>query len=75
MANLSSIDSLKLGMLDLIQAGNGEQDMLKLDSTSAFQLPSGTTAERPIVLVDGLLRFNTTTNRVEAYYSGIWNNL
>jgi hypothetical protein len=45
-----------------------------LNTTSAVQLPKGTTAQRPTG-TDGLIRFNTDTNRVEAFYSGIWNNL
>ena len=36
-------------------------------TTSGIQLPSGTTAERPSSPAAGLMRYNTTLSRVEAY--------
>ena len=38
-------------------------------STGGMFLPSGTTAQKPATPVVGMIRFNTTTTRVE-YYSG-----
>jgi hypothetical protein len=37
--------------------------------TGAMLLPAGTTAQKPATPVVGMIRFNTTTTRVE-YYSG-----
>jgi hypothetical protein len=48
---------------------------ININLTTAVTLPSGTTAERPTTVADGMLRFNSSTNRIEAYYSGGWNNL
>ena len=41
-------------------------------STNAIQLPSGTTAERPGVPANGMIRYNTTTTSIEAYAGGAW---
>jgi hypothetical protein len=41
-------------------------------STNAIQLPSGTTAERPGVPANGMLRYNTTNSGLEAYVGGAW---
>ena len=46
----------------------------EVQGTDALLLPKGTTAQRPAG-VDGYIRFNTDTTRVEAFYGGIWNNL
>lgn len=43
--------------------------------TSAVTLPSGTTAQRPIITFNGDIRYNTTTNRGEMFANGIWQNL
>jgi hypothetical protein len=47
-------------------------------STDAFLLPVGASSDRPSSLgftdVDGMIRFNTTTNQLEYYGSGQWNN-
>ena len=37
---------------------------LKVDSTGYIQLPVGTTAQRPTA-VEGMIRYNTTTDKVE----------
>jgi hypothetical protein len=42
--------------------------------TGAFQLPMGTTAERPASLTNGMIRYNTTTARTEFYNGSAWNN-
>lgn len=41
---------------------------------SAITAPSGTTVQRPGFPVGGEIRFNTDTNRIEAYSSGAWNS-
>ena len=41
---------------------------LKVDSTGYIQLPVGTTAQRPTA-VEGMIRYNTTTDKVEGSYN------
>jgi hypothetical protein len=41
-------------------------------STGYFDLPSGTTAERPGSPVNGMLRYSTTFNKLEAYQNSVW---
>lgn len=44
---------------------NGSNNVWSNASTAALQLPSGLTVDRPSPVTTGLLRFNTTTNRLE----------
>jgi hypothetical protein len=46
-------------------------------STSAFELPTGTTEQRPTNPIDGDLRFNTSGGggTLEAYFSGTWQTI
>lgn len=44
---------------------------LKIDSTDAMMIPSGTTAQRPTG-VTSMLRFNTTLDALEFYDSAAW---
>jgi hypothetical protein len=41
-------------------------------STGYFQLPRGTTAQRPASPATGMVRFNTELNYIEEYRSGQW---
>jgi hypothetical protein len=41
-------------------------------STGYFDLPSGTTAQRPASPVNGMTRYNTTLNQFEVYQNGAW---
>lgn len=43
-------------------------------STGAIQLPSGTTAQAPTG-VNGMLRYDTTTNKLMVYEGGYWKNI
>ena len=43
--------------------------------TGAFQLPSGTTAQRPASPQAGYMRWNTTTTEAEFYNGTEWKNL
>jgi len=45
------------------------------DGTGAISLPRGTTAQRPDPAVNGDIRYNTTTAKVEAYANDSWQNL
>ena len=40
-----------------------------LAANGGFQLPAGTTAQRPSSPVAGMIRFNTTTSGLEVYNS------
>lgn len=41
-------------------------------STGAVKIPAGTTAQRPASPVNGMVRYNTTTLRVEGYANNTW---
>jgi hypothetical protein len=41
-------------------------------STGYFDLPAGTTAERPAIPTNGNIRYNTTINKLESYQNGEW---
>jgi len=50
-----------------------------MDLTGGLRLPKGTTAQRPQLSgvrtpegANGFLRYNTTTNSIEAYIDGVW---
>lgn len=43
--------------------------------TDSIILPSGTSAQRPTSTVNGMIRFNTDNQSVEAFYNGVWNSL
>jgi hypothetical protein len=43
-----------------------------IDDTGYLQLPSGTTAQRPVSPSAGYMRFNTTESVVEVYSNGQW---
>jgi hypothetical protein len=41
-------------------------------STGAVTVPAGTTAQRPNPAVNGMMRYNTTTLKVEGYANNTW---
>lgn len=43
--------------------------------SSSIRVPSGTTAERPTTAVEGQVRYNTDTSRVEYYQGGGWKDI
>tara|TARA_B100001250_G_scaffold366152_1_gene347335 strand:+ start:2365 stop:2622 length:258 start_codon:yes stop_codon:yes gene_type:complete len=53
-------------------ASEGTIDMV---GTGAFQLPAGTTGQRPASPQAGYLRWNTTTVEAEFYNGTEWKNL
>ena len=53
----------------LIPTGN----ILVVSAKGSLVIPRGTTAERPSVPVEGMLRYNTTLGIYETYSSGSWN--
>ena len=46
-----------------------------IDDTGYFGIPSGTTAQRPISPQQGMIRWNTTTSKLEGYNGSNWVNL
>ena len=58
-----------------ILVGRASSYTLSTSMTSAIQLPAGTTAQRPGVPVNGMLRYNSDTGKIEAYANGGWVDL
>lgn len=50
-------------------------DRIDLVSTNAVVAPTGTTAERSNVPVEGMIRYNSTTSELEAYQNSAWRNI
>lgn len=48
---------------------------ITVGTTDGIKLPVGTTAQRPNMPVDGLMRYNTTTGKLEIWSNGVWNNI
>lgn len=46
------------------------QDVI-CNSTGAIKVPTGTTAQRPTA-VNGMIRYNSNSSRLEAYANGSW---
>ena len=46
----------------------------RLGDTKGMAVPTGTTAQRPAapILINGTIRYNSTTNGLEAYVGGAW---
>ncbi len=44
-------------------------------ATDSVVLPSGTTAQRPSTGVNGMIRYNSTTNELEGYENGSWGSM
>tara|TARA_Y100000389_G_C17431184_1_gene502727 strand:- start:751 stop:1284 length:534 start_codon:yes stop_codon:yes gene_type:complete len=47
-------------------------DQIIIDSTNVMLVPKGTTAQRPATPTNGHLRYNITTNQLEAYQNTAW---
>ena len=47
-------------------------DQVILESTNVMLVPKGTTAQRPASPSNGHLRYNTTTEQLEAYQNTAW---
>jgi len=41
-------------------------------ATGAVQLPAGTTAQAPTEGVNGMIRYDSTTNKLMAFINGVW---
>ena len=56
--------TLKVNDIDLVSS-----------PTESFNLPVGTLAQRPAAPVQGMIRYNSETKKVEVYSSGIWRSI
>ena len=56
--------------LEIFAHGTGYVDF---NSNNAIKLPAGTTATRPSAPVNGMFRYNTSSNVFELYANGFWN--
>ena len=61
--------------LGAIIAFDGTNNIWTNNDTGAILVSSGTTAQRPGSPVDGFIRNNITTNKLEMYQAGVWVNL
>lgn len=46
--------------------------VVTFSTTSAVTIPRGTTAQRPSPAATGMVRYNTTLNKLEGYSNGAW---
>lgn len=44
-------------------------------STGAITIPVGTTAQRPSSAVNGMMRYNSNTSKIEVFVASAWANL
>ena len=44
-------------------------------NTGALVVPVGTTAQRPKIPANGMMRYNTTVPQLEVYIGTLWNSL
>ena len=60
-------------MPTILDAVNGvTSNTFSSTGTSALKLPVGTTAQRPVTPVVGMIRYNSTTSLVEVYNGTAW---
>lgn len=67
---VGTLASTNLGLASL--AGATFTGDVILGTTSALELPDGTTGQRPGSPVNGMVRYNTTLSTFEGYKAGAW---
>jgi len=67
---VGTLASTNLGLASL--AGATFTGDVILGTTTALELPDGTTGERPGSPVNGMIRYNTTLTQFEGYKAGNW---
>lgn len=67
---VGTLASANLGLASL--AGATFTGNVILNTTTALELPDGTTGERPGSPVNGMVRYNTTLSTFEGYKAGAW---
>ena len=71
-ANTTLSTNLAQGNITLAPTGNSE---VIIDTVSGLVLPVGTTAERPSPALQGTVRFNSDSDRVEIYDGSAWDDI
>ena len=66
-------DSLETSLIGI--QTNTPDYSLHVETNDAILIPAGETYERPVVLRDGLIRYNTTDNIFEGYSNNTWHDL
>lgn len=51
------------------------EDLVTVDSTNSMIVPKGSDAQRPSSAINGMLRYNTDDNQLEAYQNGAWREI
>jgi len=67
---VGTLASTNLGLASL--AGATFTGDVILGTTTALELPDGTTGQRPGSPVNGMIRYNTTLNQFEGYKNAVW---
>jgi hypothetical protein len=67
-ADASGMLSLQTNSTNALTADTSQNVIL--NSTGGLNVPSGTTAQRPAVPLNGMLRYNTTIPQLEIYING-----
>lgn len=52
-----------------------ESSITRTAPTGAVMIPRGTTAQRPTPTENGMIRYNTETDKFEGVQAGVWVNL
>ncbi|MCM2280955.1 MAG: hypothetical protein NDI61_03815 [Bdellovibrionaceae bacterium] len=75
-------NGLAVGTTQLVVSGGNiglgtasPEAQLDIAGTGAILIPRGTTAQQPGTPVNGMLRYNSTTNKFEARENGAWVNM
>ena len=61
--------------VNLLLESKGSEGIITINTVTAIRVASGTTAERPSTGINGMVRYNTTTNKIETYENGGWVNI
>lgn len=70
---IAQVDLENMGYLST--TGGTLSGPLDFSNTDAMTLPTGTTAQRPSVGAEGMIRYNSQTLQFEGYKSGAWSAL
>jgi len=69
----NTITNTVLGSItEIIHTGTG---YFKIGGTGGFVVPKGDTGSRPVVLEPGMMRFNTTDQRIETWTGQFWTGI
>jgi hypothetical protein len=61
--------------VNLSLESKGTNSYVDVNTSTAIKVASGTTVQRPSTAVNGMVRYNTTTNKMESYENGVWTNM